>query len=160
MKIYLRTTNGETKCVDQIENGNKPFDDLFKVLTRASVRAKMLRDFSTSNEKDDARKVRITFGNDTGNYDDKRCYIIISKSTLFNPPFELVIFVEDSHTGDPEFPIRAWFIQESLTELELLRFTVEPRLLIERIEKDYPKHVKFVKSLQSWDDIRSEAPNK
>lgn len=161
MKIYLRTTDGETKCIDQIENGNRPFDDFFKTLTRASVRAKMLNDFNTSNDTDeDVRMVRIAFGNDTSNYGDKRCYIDLSKSIFSNPPFELCIFVEDCHTGDPEFPIRVWFINEELTELELLRFTIGPKPLIERIEKDYPEHVAFMKSLQRWDDIRSGALKK
>ena len=57
MKIYLQKTSGEKSCVDQIENGNPPFDDVFKALTRTSVRAKMLDDLNITTKVKD-RTVR------------------------------------------------------------------------------------------------------
>lgn len=160
MKIYLQKTSGEKSCVDQIENGNPPFDDVFKALTRTSVRAKMLDDLNVTTKAKDrtVRRVTIYFGEDSSSIADRRCDISITRHLADHPeqPFELVLFIEENTSRHSTCAFQQWFLMERLTETELLRFTVEPKILIQRIEEKYPDQTKYLKSIQSWNSIYHE----
>ena len=160
MKIYLQKTSGEKSCVDQIENGNPPFDDVFKALTRTSVRAKMLDDLNITTKAKDrtVRHVTIYFGEDSSSVADRRCDISITRHLAYHSeqPFELVLFMEENRSSHSTCAFQQWFLMERITELELLRFTLEPKMLIKRIEDKYPDQTKYLESIQSWDGIYHE----
>lgn len=154
MKIYLNLTNGERKCVDQIENGNRPYDDIFKSLTRTAVRAKMLDDLNVtaSNTDRETRAIVIMFSDDLFSSPNIRCFIYISRMSASKTGriFKLVIIYDGIKDGP-------WYTVDNLTEAELLRFTVDPKMLMERFNTNYPRHMDSFKSLKSWDDIAREA---
>lgn len=45
---------------------------------------------------------------------------------------------------------------ERRTEAELLQFTAEPKMFIQRIEEKYSDRTKYLKSIQNWNAIYHE----